>query len=168
MQDRNPEKGHDAILSLLHSVDEWIPTPPRDLDKPFLLPVEDVFSIAGRGTVVTGRVERGVVKKGMEVEFVGEKAKIKTVITGLEMFHKTLEEGQAGDQLGALVRGVKREDVKRGMVLCLPGTVKSHTKFRAQVIVAVYDVQWRERGDLWDAVGVWLGEGSLDCTSTLL
>ena len=145
VQDRDPEKGRDAVLSLLHSVDEWIPTPTRDLDKPFLLPVEDVFSIAGRGTVVTGRVERGMVKKGMEVEFVGQKAKIKTVITGLEMFHKTLDEGQAGDQLGALVRGIKREEVKRGMVVCQPGSVKSHTKCKAQVIEAVCSA-WSEWG----------------------
>ena len=160
MQNRDPEKGHDAILSLLRSVDEWIPTPTRDLDKPFLLPVEDVFSIAGRGTVVTGRVERGVVKKGMEVEFVGKKAKIKTVVTGLEMFKKTLDEGQAGDQLGALVRGVKREDVRRGMVVCLPGTVKSHTKFKAQVIEYM---QWTEcRGE-----GVCSSERTVDLKSLM-
>ena len=114
-------------------MDEWIPTPIRDLDKPLLLPIEDVFSISGRGTVVTGRIERGVVKKGQEVEIVGQRALLKTVVTGLEMFHKMLDQGQAGDQLGALVRGIKKEEIRRGMVLCQPGSVKSHTLFKAQV-----------------------------------
>ena len=117
----------------MKAVDEWIPTPVRDLDKPLLLPIEDVFSISGRGTVVTGRIERGVVKKGQDVEIVGQRAQMKTVVTGLEMFHKMLDQGQAGDQLGALVRGIKKEDIRRGMVLCQPGSVKSHTVFKAQV-----------------------------------
>lgn len=138
-------------MKLLDAVDTWIPTPIRDMDKPFLLPVEDTFSISGRGTVVTGRVERGVMKKGDEAEIVGFKSKIRTTITGqltcapldslimgfgnvgLEMFHKSLDKGQAGDQLGALVRGIKREDIRRGMVMCVPGTVSSHTKVKAQV-----------------------------------
>ena len=133
LQDREPEMGRDSIVKLLDAVDNWIPTPVRDLEKPFLLPVEDVYSITGRGTVVTGRVERGIVKKGQDVEFLGLGSNIKTVITGLEMFHKHLAQGEAGDQLGTLVRGIKREEVKRGMVLCEPGTVKSRTKFKGQV-----------------------------------
>ncbi|KAL9981507.1 hypothetical protein ACROYT_G010214 [Oculina patagonica] len=135
LEDKNPEMGKDSILKLLEAVDEYIPTPARDLDKPFLLPIEDVFSIAGRGTVVTGRVERGTIKSGDEVEVVGHGSKAKTIVTGIEMFHKLLDRGEAGDNLGALVRGLKREDVKRGMVLCAPGTVKSHTKFEAQVYI---------------------------------
>ena len=133
LQEKNTELGRDSIVELLKAVDEWIPTPIRDLDKPLLLPIEDVFSISGRGTVVTGRIERGVVKKGQEVEIVGQRALLKTVVTGLEMFHKMLDQGQAGDQLGALVRGIKKEEIRRGMVLCQPGSVKSHTLFKAQV-----------------------------------
>jgi elongation factor Tu len=135
MEDKNPELGRNSIIELLKAVDEWIPTPVRDLDKPLLLPIEDVFSISGRGTVVTGRIERGVVKKGQDVEIVGQRAQMKTVVTGLEMFHKMLDQGQAGDQLGALVRGIKKEDIRRGMVLCQPGSVKSHTVFKAQVYI---------------------------------
>ncbi|XP_031574648.1 uncharacterized protein LOC116308379 [Actinia tenebrosa] len=135
LENKNPEMGINAIMKLLEAVDGHIPTPTRDLDKPFLLPVEGVFSIPGRGTVVTGRIERGVIKKGEEVEFVGHGSKIKTTVTGIEMFHKLLDQGQAGDNLGALVRGVKREEVRRGMVLCAPGSVKSHSKFEAQVYI---------------------------------
>ncbi|EDO39883.1 predicted protein [Nematostella vectensis] len=135
LEGKNDDLGINSIKKLLEAVDSHIPTPARDLDKPFLLPIEDVFSISGRGTVVTGRIERGVIKKGDEVEFVGHGSKIKTTVTGIEMFHKILDRGEAGDNLGALVRGVKREDVKRGMVLCQPGTVKSHSKFEAQVYI---------------------------------
>lgn len=135
LEDKNPEIGRDAVLKLLEEVDNWIPTPERDYEKPFLLPVEDVFSIAGRGTVVTGRVERGTIKKGVPAEIIGLGVNIKTTITGLEMFHKNLDDGQAGDQLGALIRGVKREDIRRGMVVCHPGAITSHSQIKAQLYV---------------------------------
>jgi len=118
------EIGHDAVLKLMDTVDAYIPQPERPIDQPFLMPVEDVFSISGRGTVVTGRVERGVVKVGEEIEIVGLKPTVKTVVTGVEMFRKLLDQGQAGDNIGALLRGTKREDVERGQVLCKPGSVK--------------------------------------------
>jgi len=124
------------VLQLLDAVDEYIPTPQRDIDKPFLMPIEDVFSITGRGTVVTGRVERGVVKVGDEVEIVGLRDEPrKTVVTGVEMFRKVLDQGQAGDNIGVLLRGVERKEVERGMVLAKPGTIKPHTKFKAEVYV---------------------------------
>jgi len=129
------ELGEPAILKLMAEVDRYIPTPKRDLDKPFLMPVEDVFSISGRGTVATGRVERGRVKVGEEIEIVGLKATAKTVITGVEMFRKLLDEGQAGDNIGALLRGLKREEVERGQVLAKPGSITPHTKFKAQIYV---------------------------------
>ncbi|XP_002159524.1 elongation factor Tu isoform X1 [Hydra vulgaris] len=136
LEGKKPELGVQKIQELLAAVDSHIPLPKRDLDKPFLMPVEDSFSISGRGTVITGSIERGIVKKGDELELVGHSnVPIKTVATGLEMFHKSLEQGQAGDNLGALVRGLKREDVKRGMVLCAPGTVKAYTKCKAQVYI---------------------------------
>ncbi|XP_065055274.1 elongation factor Tu-like isoform X1 [Rhopilema esculentum] len=135
LEDRENEIGYNAILKLLEAIDSHIPTPTRDLDKPFLLPVEDTFSISGRGTVVSGRVERGRINKGDEVEITGHGTTLKTTVTGLEMFHKQLDNGQAGDNLGALVRGIKREDVKRGMVMCAPGSIKSYTKFDAQVYI---------------------------------
>ncbi len=124
-----------AILDLMKSVDEYIPTPKRDLDKPFLMPVEDVFSIKGRGTVVTGRVERGMVKVNEEIEIVGIKKTQKTVVTGVEMFRKSLDEGQAGDNVGILLRGVEKDQVERGQVLAKPATVKPHTEFEAEVYV---------------------------------
>lgn len=133
LEGKSPEIGTDAILKLLEAVDNHIPTPMRDLDKPFLLPVENVYSIAGRGTVVTGRLERGRLKKGTECEFLGYNKSFKTTITGIEMFHQILEEAQAGDQLGALVRGVKRDDIRRGMIMCKPGTMKAYDHFEAQV-----------------------------------
>lgn len=114
LEDKNPEIGKNAVLKLLEEVDKYIPTPIRELDKPFLLPVEHTYSIPGRGTVVTGRLERGIVRKGAECEFVGFSKVIKSTVTGIEMFHQILEEAQAGDQLGALVRGIKRDDIKRG------------------------------------------------------
>lgn len=135
LEGKDTSLGHESIMKLLKHVDEWIPTPTRDLDKPFLMPIEDVFSISGRGTVVTGRVERGVIKKGDEVEFVGHGSKTKTTVTGIEMFHKLLDRGEAGDNLGALVRGVKRDEVRRGMALSAPGTSRSNTKFKAQVYI---------------------------------
>jgi len=133
LEGKNPEIGSEAILKLLDEVDKYIPTPQRDLDKPFLLPIEGVYSIPGRGTVVTGRLERGTIKKGMDCEFVGFNKVIKSTVTGIEMFHKILEHSEAGDQLGALARGVKREDVKRGMVMCKPGTVKAYDNIEAQI-----------------------------------
>ncbi|XP_018561916.1 uncharacterized protein LOC108904031 [Anoplophora glabripennis] len=135
LEGKNPEIGRDAILKLLQEVDNYIPTPVRELDKPFLLPVEHTYSIAGRGTVVTGRLERGVLKKGAECEFVGYNKVLKSTVTGVEMFHQILEEAQAGDQLGALVRGLKRDDVKRGMVMAKPGTVKSYDQVESQVYI---------------------------------
>jgi elongation factor Tu len=131
----NPEIGHDAVLKLMQAVDEFIPQPERPLDKPFLMPIEDVFSISGRGTVVTGRVETGIVKVGEEVEIVGLKDTRKTVVTGVEMFRKLLDQGQAGDNIGALIRGVGREEVERGQVLCKPGSIKPHTEFNSEVYV---------------------------------
>jgi elongation factor Tu len=135
LEDKSKELGHDAILKLMEAVDSYIPQPERPIDLPFLMPVEDVFSISGRGTVVTGRVERGIVKVGEEVEIVGLKDTQKTVVTGVEMFRKLLDQGQAGDNIGALLRGTKREDVERGQVLCKPGSVKPHTKFKAEAYI---------------------------------
>jgi elongation factor Tu len=135
LQDKTPEIGHDAVLKLMAAVDEWIPQPERPVDKPFLMPIEDVFSISGRGTVVTGRVETGIVKVGEEVEIVGIKDTRKTTVTGVEMFRKLLDEGRAGDNIGALVRGVGRDDVERGQVLAKPGSVTPHTEFDAEVYV---------------------------------
>lgn len=145
LEGREPEIGKEAILKLLEAVDANIPTPIRDLDKPFLLPVEHAYSIPGRGTVVTGRLERGVVKKGSDCEFVGYNKVLKSTVTGVEMFHKILEEGQAGDQLGALVRGVKRDDIKRGMVMAKPGTVKSYDQIESQVYVLSKEEGGRQR-----------------------
>ncbi|MBN8993580.1 MAG: elongation factor Tu, partial [Rhizobiales bacterium] len=130
-----PEIGHDAVIALMKTVDDYIPQPERPVDQPFLMPVEDVFSISGRGTVVTGRVERGIVKVGEEIEIVGLKDTQKTTVTGVEMFRKLLDQGQAGDNIGALLRGTKREDVERGQVLCKPGSVKPHTKFKAEAYI---------------------------------
>jgi elongation factor Tu len=135
LQDKTPEIGHDAVLKLMAAVDSWIPQPERPVDKPFLMPIEDVFSISGRGTVVTGRVETGIIKVGEEVEIVGLKTTAKTTVTGVEMFRKLLDEGRAGDNIGALVRGTKREEVERGQVLAKPGTITPHTEFDAEVYV---------------------------------
>jgi elongation factor Tu len=127
---------YECILELLRVVDEYIPTPVREMDKPFLMPVEDVFSIKGRGTVVTGRVDRGTIKVGEEIEIVGLRDDVrKTVVTGVEMFHKTLDFGQAGDNIGCLLRGIDRDEVERGMVLAKPGTIEPHTAFTGQVYV---------------------------------
>jgi elongation factor Tu len=129
------EIGVPSIIKLVDALDSYIPQPQRDIDKPFLMPVEDVFSISGRGTVVTGRVERGIVKVGDEIEIVGLKPTIKTTCTGVEMFRKLLDQGQAGDNVGVLLRGTKREEVERGQVLCKPGSITPHTKFEAEVYV---------------------------------
>ena len=135
LEDKNAEQGEQSILKLMEAVDKYIPQPERPKDKPFLMPVEDVFSISGRGTVVTGRVERGIVKVGEEVEIVGLKATVKTTVTGVEMFRKLLDSGEAGDNIGALLRGVQREDVERGQVLAKPGSITPHTKFTAEAYI---------------------------------
>jgi elongation factor Tu len=134
----NSEAGNEwsgKIMELAKALDEYIPQPKRELDKPFLMPIEDVFSIEGRGTVVTGRIERGIVKVGEEIEIVGIKDTAKTVVTGVEMFNKSLQEGQAGDNAGVLLRGTKKDDIHRGQVLCKPGSVKPHTEFEAEVYI---------------------------------
>jgi elongation factor Tu len=135
LEGKKPEIGKDAILKLMAEVDRYIPTPERMIDKPFLMPVEDVFSISGRGTVVTGRVERGVIKVGQDVEIVGLTPTQKTTITGIEMFRKLLDEGRAGDNCGCLLRGTKKEEVERGQVLAAPGTIKPHKKFKAETYI---------------------------------
>jgi elongation factor Tu len=131
----DPKLGHDAILELMKAVDDYIPQPERPIDQPFLMAIEDVFSISGRGTVVTGRVDRGIVKVGEEVEIVGLRPTVKTVVTGVEMFRKLLDQGQAGDNIGALLRGIDREGVERGQVLCKPGSVTPHTVFKAEAYI---------------------------------
>jgi elongation factor Tu len=131
--------GTSAVKKLVETLDTYIPMPERAIDKPFLLPIEDVFSIAGRGTVVTGRIERGIVKTGDEVEIVGLRATTKTIVTGVEMFRKLLDEGRAGENVGALLRGTKREDVERGQVLAKPASIKPHTKFESEIYVLSKD-----------------------------
>jgi elongation factor Tu len=135
LEGKNPEIGADAIMALMDAVDEFIPQPAREIDKSFLMPIEDVFSISGRGTVVTGRVEQGIVKVGEEIEIVGFKPTQKTTCTGVEMFRKFLDEGRAGDNLGVLLRGLKREDVERGQVLAKPGSITPHTEFEGEIYV---------------------------------
>ena len=139
LEGKNDEIGKSAINELMKAVDGYIPQPERPVDQPFLMPIEDVFSISGRGTVVTGRVETGIVKVGEEVEIVGIKDTRKTTVTGVEMFRKLLDQGQAGDNIGALIRGVGREEVERGQVLCKPGSIKPHTEFTAEVYVLSKD-----------------------------
>jgi elongation factor Tu len=135
LEDKNAEQGEQSILKLMEEVDKYIPQPVRDKDKPFLMPIEDVFSISGRGTVVTGRVERGIVKVGEEVEIIGLTNTTKTTVTGVEMFRKLLDQGEAGDNIGALLRGVGREDVQRGQVLAKPGSITPHTNFEAEAYI---------------------------------
>ncbi|TXN34692.1 elongation factor Tu, partial [Methylobacterium sp. WL7] len=135
LEDKEPKIGKEAVLALMATVDAYIPQPERPIDLPFLMPIEDVFSISGRGTVVTGRVERGIVKVGETVEIVGIRATTTTTVTGVEMFRKLLDQGQAGDNVGVLLRGTKREDVERGQVVCKPGSVKPHTKFKAEAYI---------------------------------
>jgi elongation factor Tu len=139
LDDKNPEMGEQAILKLMAEVDRYIPQPERPKDLPFLMPVEDVFSISGRGTVVTGRVERGIVKVGEEIEIVGIRATRKSTVTGVEMFRKLLDQGEAGDNIGALLRGIERTDVERGQVLCKPGSVNPHTVFTAEAYILTKD-----------------------------
>jgi len=135
LEDKKPEIGKNAILELMNAVDDNIPQPERPIDQPFLMPIEDVFSISGRGTVVTGRIERGIVKVGEEVEIVGIKDTQKSTVTGVEMFRKLLDQGQAGDNVGCLLRGIDKEAVERGQVLCKPGSVKPHKKFKAEAYI---------------------------------
>ncbi len=135
LEDKQKDLGHDSILKLMDAVDASIPQPKRDRDRPFLMPIEDVFSISGRGTVVTGRVERGIVKVGDEIEIVGLRPTTKTVVTGVEMFRKLLDSGEAGDNIGALLRGTKREEVERGQVLAAPGSITPHTNFQAEAYI---------------------------------
>jgi elongation factor Tu len=139
LENKEPKLGHDAILELMRNVDEYIPQPDRPVDQPFLMPIEDVFSISGRGTVVTGRVERGIIKVGEEVEIVGIRPTSKTTVTGVEMFRKLLDQGQAGDNIGALLRGVDRDGVERGQVLAKPGSVTPHTNFVAEAYILTKD-----------------------------
>jgi elongation factor Tu len=135
LEEKQKELGHDSILRLMEAVDSSIPQPKRDKDQPFLMPIEDVFTISGRGTVVTGRVERGIVKVNDEVEIVGLKPTMRTVVTGVEMFRKLLDQGEAGDNIGALLRGTKREEVERGQVLAAPGSITPHTNFKCEAYV---------------------------------
>jgi len=139
LEGKEPKLGHDAILELMNAVDESIPQPDRPIDQPFLMPIEDVFSISGRGTVVTGRVERGVVKVGETVEIIGIRPTSSTTVTGVEMFRKLLDQGQAGDNIGALLRGIERDGVERGQVLAKPGSVTPHTNFSAEVYILTKD-----------------------------
>ncbi len=139
LEGTNPELGEQAVTKLMEEVDSYIPTPERDKDKPFLMPIEDVFSIPGRGTVVTGRVESGVINVGEEVEIVGIRDTVKTTVTGVEMFRKLLDHGEAGDNIGALLRGTKKEDVERGQVLTAPGKIKPHTRFMCEAYVLTKD-----------------------------
>ena len=139
LEDSDKKLGHDSIVELMAAVDESIPQPARPIDQPFLMPVEDVFSISGRGTVVTGRVERGIVKVGEEIEIVGLRATQKTTVTGVEMFRKLLDQGQAGDNIGALIRGIDRTQVERGQVLAKPGSIKPHKKFEAEAYILTKD-----------------------------
>jgi elongation factor Tu len=139
LENKDPKMGHDAILELMAKVDEYIPQPERPIDQPFLMPIEDVFSISGRGTVVTGRVERGIVKVGETVEIIGIKPTSSTTVTGVEMFRKLLDQGQAGDNIGALLRGIEREGIERGQVLAKPGSVTPHTNFTAEAYILTKD-----------------------------
>ena len=135
LENKSPELGHDAILKLMEAVDAYIPQPERPKDQPFLMPIEDVFSISGRGTVVTGRIERGIVKVGEEVEIIGLRPTTKTTVTGVEMFRKLLDQGEAGDNVGALLRGIDRTGVERGQVLAKPGSITPHKKFKAEAYI---------------------------------
>ena len=139
LEGKDPKLGHDAVLELMKAVDEYIPQPDRPIDQPFMMAIEDVFSISGRGTVVTGRIDRGVIKVGEEVEIIGIRPTSKTTVTGVEMFRKLLDQGQAGDNVGCLLRGIERDGVERGQVLAKPGTITPHTNFMAEVYVLTKD-----------------------------
>jgi elongation factor Tu len=139
LEGKTPEIGENALKELMAAIDSYIPQPERPKDRPFLMPVEDVFSISGRGTVCTGRVEQGIIKVGEEIEIVGIRPTVKTTVTGVEMFRKLLDSGEAGDNIGALLRGTKREDVERGQVLCKPGSINPHTEFEAEAYILSKD-----------------------------
>ena len=139
LEGKEPKQGHDSVMELMKAVDEYIPQPERPIDQPFMMAIEDVFSISGRGTVVTGRIDRGIIKVGEEVEIVGIRPTSKTVVTGVEMFRKLLDQGQAGDNVGCLLRGIEREGVERGQVLAKPGSITPHTNFKAEVYVLTKD-----------------------------
>ncbi|XP_014222483.1 elongation factor Tu, mitochondrial-like [Trichogramma pretiosum] len=167
LEGKSPEIGSDAIMQLLDAVDKHVPVPERDLDKPFLLPVEGTYSIAGRGTVVSGRLERGKLKKGQEVEFIGYNKQMKSMINGIEMFHKILDTAEAGDQLGALVKGVKREDIRRGMVMCKPGSIKAHDHVEAQVYVLTPEEGGRKK-PIPDYVQLVMFSKTWDCPAQIM
>lgn len=165
LQDKNEEVGKKSILKLLDTIDQFIPTPVRDLDKPFLLPIENVHSIEGRGTVVTGRLERGIIKKGIECEIIGYNNYVKTVITGLETFRKILDEAQAGDQLGILLRSVKRDEIRRGMTLCKPGSSKAHDNCEAHI----YILEKEEGGQpIYSRVKPQIFSKTWDCAASII
>ncbi len=166
VEGRDPEIGKDKVMELMKAVDEYIPTPDRPLDKPFLMPVEDVFSISGRGTVVTGRVEQGVVKVGEEVEIVGIRDTQKTTCTGVEMFRKLLDQGQAGDNVGVLIRGIDREQVQRGQVLCKPGSITPHTTFEAEAYILTKEEGGRHTPFFTNLDDTLLNPASHNCTAT--
>lgn len=145
LEGTDPEIGKEAILKLMKAVDENVPVPPRDLDKPFMMPVESTCVIPGRGTVATGRVERGKLKKGAEIEFVGYSKTLKTLVTGIETYRKILDEAEAGDQIGVLVKGIKREEIRRGMIMAKPGTQKAHNHVKAQIYLLSKEENGRDR-----------------------
>jgi len=167
LEDKSPEIGSQAILKLLEEVDKYIPTPERDLDKPFLMPIEHVYSIQGRGTVVSGLLERGTLKKGNECEFIGYNKTVKSTITGVEMFHQILDQAEAGDQLGALVRGVKRDEIRRGMIMCKPGSVKAVDQVEAQVYILKKEEGGRDR-PFTSFVQMQLFSKTWDCAAQVL
>lgn len=167
LEGKSPEIGEQAVTKLLDAIDKYIPTPEREMDKPFMLAVEHVYSIQGRGTVVSGLLERGTLKKGSECEFVGYNKTVKSTITGIEMFHQILEEAQAGDQLGALVRGVKRDDVRRGMVMVKPGSVKPQDHVKAQVYILKKDEGGREK-PFTSFIQLHLFSKTWDCSAQVL
>ncbi|XP_031369167.1 uncharacterized protein LOC102670642 [Apis dorsata] len=164
LDNSNSKIGHDSILKLLEAVDSYIPTPLRELDKPFLLPVENVYTVSGRGTVVTGKLERGKIKKGMECELIGFNKTIKSTITAIEMFRQTLEEAEAGDQMGALLRGLKRDDVRRGMVMCKPGSMKANDHLECQVYMLT-DVEGGRKKPINNLMQVQMFCKTWNCTS---
>ncbi|XP_008203573.1 elongation factor Tu, mitochondrial [Nasonia vitripennis] len=162
LEGKNPEIGSEAIMKLLEQIDGYVPVPVRDLDKPFLLPVEGTYSIPGRGTVVSGRLERGKLKKGQEVEFVGYNKQLKSTVTGIEMFHKILETAEAGDQLGALIKGVKREDIRRGMIMAKPGSVKAYDHVEAQAYILTSEEGGRKKA-VQDHIQLQMYSKTWDC-----
>ena len=166
LEGKNPEIGSEAIIKLLEAIDGHVPLPIRDLDKPFLMPVEGTYSIPGRGTVVTGRLERGKLKKGTEVEFLGYNKQLKSIATGIEMFHKILEQAEAGDQLGALVKGLKRDDVRRGMIMCKPGSMKQHDHVEAQAYILTPEEGGRKK-PVQDYIQLQIYSKTWDCPAQI-